>query len=237
MTIFMKLITPYPNTNKYLYKDFYYWENSFNNSNTLFDGHFNNYKITIHSKIIYTGFLNSEKDILEHGFSVYPSTYSLLGFIQNIFLSTAFFTWFDTNYMDFCIPMDTFYNVITEVNNNNLINSNGIDLFKKSYEFLENLWVLDENTIMDKLYKFCNSFNCDWNNDPYKKLFIKIFNSPEEIYPFIIETIGWDCEEFIEEEISMSTETFKNTCDNVFSQPFINEKFIDILNINMPILF
>lgn len=139
--------------------------------------------------------------------------------------------------MDFCIPMDTFYNVITEVNNNNLINSNGIDLFKKSYEFLENLWILDENTIMDKLYKFCNSFNCDWNNDPYKKLFIKIFNSPEEIYPFIIETIGWDCEEFIEEEISMSTETFKNTCDNVFSQPFINEKFIDILNINMPILF
>ncbi|WP_242852309.1 hypothetical protein [Clostridium butyricum] len=194
-------------------------------------------KINIHSKIIYTGFLNSEKDILEHGFSVYPSTYSLLGFIQNIFLSTAFFTWFDTNYMDFCIPMDTFYNVMTEVNNNNLINSNGIDLFKKSYEFLENLWILDENTIMDKLYKFCNSFNCDWNNDPYKKLFIKIFNSPEEIYPFIIETIGWDCEEFIEEEISMSTETFKNTCDNVFSQPFINEKFIDILNINIPILF
>lgn len=179
-------------------------------------------KINIHSKIIYTGFLNSEKDILEHGFSVYPSTYSLLGFIQNIFLSTAFFTWFDTNYMDFCIPMDTFYNVITEVNNNNLINSNGIDLFKKSYEFLENLWILDENTIMDKLYKFCNSFN---------------FNSPEEIYPFVIETIGWDCEEFIEEEISMSKETFKNTCDNVFSQPFINEKFIDILNINMPILF
>ncbi|WP_455808730.1 hypothetical protein [Clostridium butyricum] len=41
-------------------------------------------KINIHSKIIYTGFLNSEKDILEHGFSVYPSTYSLLGFIHQI---------------------------------------------------------------------------------------------------------------------------------------------------------
>lgn len=35
----------------------------------------------------------------------------------------------------------------------------------------------------------------------------------------------------------MSTEIFKNTCNNVFSQPFINEKFIDILNSNMPTLF
>ena len=44
-------------------------------------------------------------------------------------------------------------------------------------------------------------------------------------------------DEFIEEEISMPQEAFKSTCENVFSQPFINERFIDILNINVPILF
>lgn len=133
--------------------------------------------------------------------------------------------------------MDSFHNVVNEVINNNVVHINSIDSFTQSYEYLNTLWEHDENFIINSLNIFSDTFNTQWDNDPDKKLFIKIFNSPQEIYPFIMNTIGWDCKEFIEEEISMSSETLKDTCENVYSQPFINERFIDILNINMPILF
>ncbi|WP_294378127.1 hypothetical protein [uncultured Clostridium sp.] len=224
--------------NKFIYRDFNYWENSFYDFNTGHEGCFNNKtKLTSESKIIYAGFLNSEKNILEHSFSAYPSTYSLLGFIQNIFLSTGFFTWFDTHYDEFCIPMDEFHNVVHEIMSSNVTDSKKVKLFEESYEFLDALWGADEDTILKELLNFCDKFNLQWDCDCDKKLFIKIFNSSEEIYDFVMDTIGWDCDEFIEEEISMSRDCFKNTCENVLSQPFINEKFMDILNINMPLLF
>lgn len=123
--------------------------------NCLFNGHFNNLKITEHSKIIYTGFLNSKKNVMQCGFAVYPSIYSLLGFIQNIFLSTGFFTWCDENTDAFCITMATFDTVISET---------------------------------------CS-------------------------------------------DIAVNKKTLKTTCKSVLAEPFINEKFIDILNTSIPILF
>lgn len=234
----MKLNNTYINKNKYMYKDFNYWEESFSNHNALFSGCFNDFKITTESKIAYIGFLNSNKNVLEYSFTSYPSAYAILGFIQHIFLPTAFFTWYDTHYNDFCIPIDTFENIISDISKNNFIDIQGRNLFLYSYEFLDSLWDLDENSIMSELINFCNDFNDIWDNNFDKKIFIKLFNSPEEIYPFVMHSIGgWDFDEFIKDEISMSKETFKSTCENVLSQPFINERFIDILNINMPILF
>lgn len=233
----MKLNNTYINKNKYIYKDFSYWDDNFSNPDALFSGCFKDYRISKESKIAYIGFLNCEKGVLEYNFSSYPCAYALLGFIQHIFLSTAFFTWYDTHYNDFCIPMDTFDNVVSNLSKNNIIDIAGLDSFKESYEFLDNLWNLDEDDLIPELIDFCNDFSLCWDNDPEKKIFIKIFNSPQEIYPFVIDSIGWDFDEFIEEEISMSKDTLKSTCENVFIQPFINERFIDILNINMPILF
>ena len=58
-----------------------------------------------------------------------------------------------------------------------------------------------------------------------------------EIYHYITATIGWDFDEFVEEEISMNLETLHNTCSSVLTEPLINKRFINLLNINIPILF
>ena len=76
---------------KNYYKDYHYWENKIISNDSVLSGYFENKTITTHSKIIYTGILNAEKNIIECGFVSYPSIYSALGFIQNIFLSTCFF--------------------------------------------------------------------------------------------------------------------------------------------------
>lgn len=222
---------------KEIYKDYNYWEYIVSSGNCLFDGHFNNLRITEHSKIIYTGFLNSQKNVMQCGFAVYPSIYSLLGFIQNIFLSTSFFTWCDKNTDSFCIPMATFDAVVSEICSDTSVNKEIVNAFNDSYDFLNSLWDFDDKPITLELINFAEKFNNKWDKDPSKKLFIKIFDSPEEIYHFIMATIGWDFDEFLEEEIDMDKETLKTTCESVLAEPFINEKFIDILNTNIPILF
>lgn len=220
------------------YKDYYYWENKIMTNDSLLDGYFDNEKITSNSKILYTGILNTEKNVLECGFVSYPSIYSVLGFIQHVFLSTSFFTWFDSFLNEFCIPMATFDTVIEEViKHEKDIDINSVNFMVNSYEYINSLWNLDETNLTKKLINFTDTFNNKWDNDPEKKLFIKIFDSPSEIYHFIKATIGWDFDEFVEEEISMSLETLHYMCNSVLVEPLMNKRFINLLNNNTPILF
>lgn len=221
------------------YKHHYFWEHKVLNQANLWDGYFENKTITKDSRIAYTGILDNEKNIFHYGFVVYPSNYELLGFLQHVFLPTAFFTWFDCKCNNFYIPLSSYPTVVSEViDYTENINFNSVDSMNNSYYFLNNLWLFDDTLLDIALKSFYEKFNNDWDKDYNKKLFLKIFNSPSDVFYFIKNTVGWsDCDEFIEEEISMSLNKLKFTCDNVLTEPLLNKKFIDILNANIPVLF
>lgn len=222
---------------KKLYKEYYFWENKIIKESPLWKGHFNNIHITTNSKFIYTGILDTNKNILKHGWAVYPNIYTLLGFIQHVFLPTAFFTWFDNSYSDFSIPLSSFTIVVNEVKKYIDSKESSIIEMENDYKFLDSLWNFDKESITLKLNKFCKEFNAKWDDDPNKKLFIKVFNHSSDIFNFIKDSLLWEFEEFIEEEISMSLETLKFTCENSINSPLLNKNFINILNNNIPILF
>lgn len=225
---------------KSTYKDYFFWENKIMKEHALWEGYFDNKEITKDSKIIYTGILDSKKNILKCGWAVYPSIYSLLGFLQHVFLPTAFFSWFDRESEGFFIPVSTFDIVVDEVKrvSTSDIDIDSLNSMKESHNYINKLWYCDHDSLNLELKSFCESFNNTWDSDPNQKLFINIFDSPSDTFEFIKESIGWeDFEEFIEEEISMSLDTLKFTCENVITEPLLNKKFIDILNTNMPILF
>lgn len=221
------------------YKHYYFWESRIIKETPLWEGYFDEKPITTNSKIIYTGILNYKKNIFHYSFAAYPSIYNLLGFLQHVFLPTAFFSWFDYDYDGFYIPLSKFDNVVNEViENNTNIDSDLVNLMKNSYCSLNNLWDLNENLLSLELKSFCNKFNSDWEGDSSQRLFLMIFDNPSEVFDFIKSSIGWsDFNEFIEEEISMNLDTLKFTCDNAIIEPLLNKKFIDILNKNIPILF
>lgn len=221
------------------YKDYFFWENKILKGSNFFEGYFENGSITEDSKIVYTGIIDYEKGILHYAFVVYPSTYKLLGFLQHVFLPTAFFTWFDRKSDGFYIPLSSYLNVVDEV----IDYTDNIDLklvnsMNNSYSFLNNLWSFDEQAISIGLESFCKKFNAEWDNDHNQKLFLKVFDTSSDVFDFIKNSIGWsDDDEYIEEEISMSLKTLKFTCDNAIIEPLLNKNFINILNTNIPTLF
>ncbi|WP_202117483.1 hypothetical protein [Clostridium chromiireducens] len=221
------------------YKHYYFWEHKIIDGTNLWEGYFENKNITKDSKIVYTGILDYEKKVFHYGFVVYPTAYKLLGFLQHVFLTTAFFTWFDRKSEGFYIPLTSYENVVKEVREyyENL-NISLVKSMNNSYSFLNSLWLFDETLLNLGLKSFCEKFNNEWDNDCDQRLFLKIFDNPSDLFDFIKDSIGWsDYEEFIEEEISMSLDKLKFTCDNALTEPLLNKKFIDILNTNMPILF
>lgn len=221
------------------YTNHYFWENKIINHANLWEGYFENQSITNTSKIIYTGILNNEKNIFHYGFAAYPSIPTLLGFLQNVFFPTAFFTWFDCNYDDFYIPLAPYEAVVSEViNDTEDIELNSVNSMNNLYYSLNNILLFDDFLLNLSLNIFCEKFNSQWDNDYNKKIFIKVFDSPSDVFDFIKNSIGWaDSNEFVEEEISMDLDKLKFTCDNAIREPLLNRKFIDILNINIPPLF
>lgn len=221
------------------YKNFSFWENKILKEENLWEGYFDNKGIIETSKIIYTGIFDLEKNILQCGWASYPCTYSLLGFLQYVFLPTSFFSWFDRKSDDFYIPVSNFDIVVNETlkYNDSNVDLNSVNSIKKSYDFINNLWDLNYDSISLELKAFCDSFNNTWNNEPNQKLFIKVFDSPCDIFDFIKNSIAWDSKEFIEEDISMTLESLKFACDNAIEEPLLNKRLIDILNTNAPILF
>ena len=160
-------------------------------------------------------------------------------FLQYVFLPTSFFTWFDRKSDVFFVPVSDFDTVISETlkYNDSKVDLNSLNSIKKSYDLINNLWDCNYDSLNLELKYFCNTFNDTWNNDPNQKLFIKIFNSPCDIFNFIKNAVYWQSQEFIEEDISMSLEALKFACDNAVEEPLLSKRLIDILNTNAPILF
>ncbi|EKQ56979.1 MULTISPECIES: hypothetical protein [unclassified Clostridium] len=221
------------------YNNFSFWENKILNDENIWEGYFENKEITKTSKIIYTGIFDLDKNILQCGWAVYPCGYSLLGFLQYVFLPTSFFTWFDRKSKDFYIPVTEFNNVVSETLKYNDSNEdlNSVNSIKKSYDFISSLWDSNYDSLDLQLKVFSDSFNNNWDNEPIQKLFLKVFENPCEVYDFIKDSIAWDSKEFIEEDISMTLDALKFACENAVDEPLLSKRLIDILNTNAPILF
>jgi hypothetical protein len=221
------------------YNNLSFWENEIIKDNNLWEGYFDNKPISKNSKIIYTGILDLNKNILQCGWAVYPCSYSLLGFLQHVYLPTAFFIWFDRKPNNVYIPISAFNAIVSETLKHNDSNTNldAVNSMKNAYTFLDGLWNDTSNLLSLKLRNFCDTFNNTWDNHPNQKLFIKIFDHPCDTYDFVKDCLIYDTKDFVDEDISMALDTLKFACENAIDEPLLNNRFIDILNTNAPILF
>ncbi|ABR49152.1 hypothetical protein Amet_3012 [Alkaliphilus metalliredigens QYMF] len=218
--------------------NFYFWENLVRNTDNILFGGNDKRIITSESVIIYIGILDIEKDILRSGWSCHDDVDTALGFLQHVFIPTSFYTWIDRKSEGLFIPLSPFdvlkhevFNDINELDDRAYIDATRME---RSYYFLNSIWENQREVKNEKIKNFCQYFNSEWNKEPERKLFIRMFREPLEIYNYIFEG-GFG--EVIEEEIRMSMEDFKFICEHACDEPLINKNLIKILNRNIPVWF
>lgn len=228
--------------NTYKKDKFYFWENKIRNTDKILFGGIDKKRITKESVIIYIGILDRKKGFVRAGWSSHEDVNTALGFLQYVFLPTSFYTWVDRESEGFYIPLSPFDVLREEVlkkvekSDDKGIDADAISM-ERAYNYLNSIWVYDRVKKNLKLKKFCDDFNRMWDENPERKLFIRIFEKPEEIVDFILEKAEEEFQEVVEEEIDMTVNELRFICENIYDEPLINKNIIKILNSRIPIWF
>ncbi|SDY44441.1 hypothetical protein [Tindallia californiensis] len=218
--------------------NFHFWEDQIKKTDHLLFGGDDERRITSKSIIMYIEILDRQKDILKSGWSSYEDVDTAHGFLQYVFIPTAYYTWIERQSEGLWIPLSPFDVLKYEV----LKGFDGLedramlesDKMERAYEVLSDIWGTSQEEKQIKLEKFCDDFNKMWNREPDQKIYVRIFKKPVEVYKHIC----WgEFEEVIEEEISMPIEDFRFICESAYDQPFINKNLIKILNNIIPLWF
>ncbi|MEW9121535.1 MAG: hypothetical protein AB2421_02405 [Thermotaleaceae bacterium] len=223
-------------------KNFYFWEKKIRDTDEILFGNIEQKKLTRKSVIVYLGILDGNKGFLRSGWSSHVDINTALGFLQHVFLPTAFYTWIDRESDGLYIPLSPFHILKEEVMKTLMQNGDG-DTGKDAvemenvYHYLDSIWKYEDGEKKAKIKAFCKDFNLTWDCEPEKKLFVKVFEKAEEIVDFILEKAVDEFEEVIEEEIDMSIEQLRFICKHAYDEPFINKNIIELLNTRIPIWF
>lgn len=220
--------------------NFHYWFYKIRNLDVdeILFGNMDGKMITINSVVIYVGILNSQKGVFKAGWSVHTDVNMTLGYLKYIILPSSFYTWIDEESQGFYIPLSPYEIVKEEVlKNYSDKHVKETQKFDGLIHYIDSIWEEGEEEKYIKLKRFCHEFNEMFNEDSYRKLYIRIFKNCGEIVDFILGDEVQGFKEVIEEEIGMTIDQLRFMCKNVYTQPLLNKRFIQHLNNQIPICF
>jgi hypothetical protein len=214
------------------YNSCYCWENIIVNNAPIWRDSFQEISLTKESIFVHTVIINYDKKIIEDNWAYYPNVKSLLGFIQYVYIPTAFFTWLDNEVEEFAVPLASQGEILEHINNfNKEENNHNIFAMNESINKLNSLWDMDDSQCMNELKDFVNELNTQWRERDGKLLNLTIFKDSIEVGEYIIpEEDDEIFIEVLEEDIGLTKEQWKEVYMNVYDNEFIRKKFIDILN-------
>lgn len=218
--------------------NFHFWEDQIKKTDRLLIGGNDERRITSETIMMYIEIIDRQKNILRSGWSSYEDIDTAHGFLQYVFIPTAYYTWVERKSEGLWIPLSPFdvlkhevLKAVDGVEERVLVDA---EKMEKKYGLLSNMWGIGQKEKLMKLKIFCDDFNKIWNREPDQKIYIRIFQKPAEIYQHICEG---EFQEVIEEEISMPLEDLKFICDQAYEQPLINRNMIKMLNNIIPLWF
>ena len=212
------------------YDSFKYWENLISENKTIRGHMFMNELPTEKSLYIHT-LIFSKFNGLKNIWSYFPDEMALLGYIQYSFLQEAFYIWINGRKQGISyIPLKPVEEIIKDGEKRNRITKEESLEMKKQVERIKKLWSLPRNKILLELKKFVRDFNKAWNGDSTEFLYLKIFNTPEELGEFVINSsyMSSSVEEF-EKMSSKSIDDWKIICSTADKDKITGEAFRKIL--------
>ena len=212
------------------YDSFDYWEALINENQTI-RGHMfmdslpNSRSVYIHSLIF------SKNNGLSNIWSYFPNEKALLGYIRYSFLQEAFYKWiYGKERLIINIPNISVERIISDGEKNNKISKIEADNMRRHLGMIKSYWNLPKDKLIRSLKRFARDFNSTWYGDNKEFLYLKIFEKPNELGEFVINSsyITTTEADFVE-RTGVNLSEWKNICENAESNKKNGAKFRDIL--------
>lgn len=214
---------------KHNYDSFDYWEELINENKTIRGQMFmdflpNEKTIYIHSLVF------CKNNGINNSWTYFPDEKALLGYIQYSFLQEAFYKWiYGKDRVIVSIPNVPVDRIISDGEQNNKITKEEADNMRRHVNMIKAFWNLPRDKTIKNLLKFARDFNRTWIGDNREFLYLKIFNSAEEVGDFVLKSNYITRRDEKEIEPGLTVEDWKRICEKAEYDKIYGERFKDIL--------
>lgn len=185
----------------------------------------NEKSIYIHSLIF------SKNNGLNNIWSYFPDERALLGYIQYSFLQEAFYKWiYGKERIVVNIPNVPVERIISDGEKNKKISKEEAEDMKRHLKMIKECWRLPKEKLVRALQKFARDFNKTWYGDNKEFLYLKIFNQPEELGIFVINSnymTASECD--FENKTGVTISKWEEICESAENNKEYGDKFKSIL--------
>lgn len=214
---------------KHNYDSFDYWEELINQNKTIRGQMFmdflpNEKTIYIHSLVF------CKNNGINNSWTYFPDEKALLGYIQYSFLQESFYKWiYGKDRVIVSIPNVPVDRIISDGEQNKKITKEEADNMRRHVNMVKACWNLPRDKTIKNLLRFARDFNRTWFGDNREFLYLKIFNSAEEVGDFVLKSNYITRRNEKEIEPGLTVEDWKEICGKAEYDKIYGEKFKDIL--------
>ena len=216
------------------YNSFDYWKELISENRTI-RGHMLMNKLPTDKSLYIHTLIFCRENGLNNIWGYLPDVKALIGYIQYSFLPEAFYIWINSkNGSVSTIPIKSVEQVISDGERNNKITKEEAEKMRNHVIMIKKCWDLPKNKLILELKKFVRDFNRTWYGDSSEFLYLKIFEKPEELGKFVLESSYMSgSQEEIREKINEDTTNWLEICKKATTNKKIGEQFREILQKNL----
>ncbi|WP_291647561.1 hypothetical protein [Clostridium sp.] len=215
---------------RHSYDSFDYWEELINENKTI-RGHMFMDKLPNEKSIYIHSLVFCKNNGLNNTWSYFPNEKMLLGYIQYSFLQEAFYKWiYGKERMVVSVPNIPVERIISDGEKNKKISKEEANNMKRHLKMVKDCWPLTKDKLIRALQKFARDFNKTWYGDNREFLYLKIFNTPNDLGEFVINSSYMTTtEREFKDRTGINISEWRSICEKADKNKSDGEKFRDIL--------
>ena len=216
------------------YNSFDYWKELISENRTI-RGHMLMHKLPTDKSLYIHTLIFCRENGLNNIWGYLPDDKALIGYIQYSFLPEAFYIWINSkNGSVQAIPIKSAEQVISDGEKDKKITKEEATKMRNHLNMIKKCWDLPKGKLILELKKFVRDFNRIWYGDSSEFLYLKIFEKPEELGKFVLESSYMSgSQEEIREKINEDTTNWLEICKKATTNKKIGEQFREILQKNL----
>lgn len=216
------------------YNSFDYWKELISENRTI-RGHMLMHKQPTDKSLYIHTLIFCRENGLNNIWGYLPDDKALIGYIQYSFLPEAFYIWINSkNGSVQAIPIKSAEQVISDGEKDKKITKEEATKMRNHLNMIKKCWDLPKGKLILELKKFVRDFNRTWYGDSSEFLYLKIFEKPEELGKFVLESSYMSgSQEEIREKINEDTTNWLEICKKATTNKKIGEQFREILQKNL----